>query len=79
MLPEATGRISRLTTFWSRNERQLQAAALAGAVGLGVAIWLLRGTLASMKVVGYPGVLFFSFLGSSAMLDSLVKSLCRSN
>ena len=68
MLPEATGRISRLTTFWSRNERQLQAAALAGAVGLGVAIWLLRGTLASMKVVGYPGVLFFSFLGSSAML-----------
>ena len=28
MLPEATGRISRLTTFWSRNEPQLQAAAL---------------------------------------------------
>ena len=68
MLPEATGRTSRLATFWTRNERQLQAAALAGAVGLAAAVWLLRGTLASVKVVGYPGVLFFSFLGSSAML-----------
>lgn len=62
----------------SRNERYFQVAVLAIAAGLAVTVWLLRNTITSLDVVGYPGVLFFSFLGSLVMVIPLpgILSVC---
>ena len=78
MVPETTGRINRLANLWSRNERAARFAALAAGVGLVAVIWFFRNSFASLKVVGYPGVLFFSFLASSAMVLPLpgILSVC---
>jgi membrane protein YqaA with SNARE-associated domain len=64
--------------LWSRHERYFQVAILAIVAGLGIAVWLLHDSLTSLDVVGYPGVFFFSFLGSSAMVVPLpgILSVC---
>lgn len=74
--------IQTLAQHWmmlrSKHERYFQVAALAIVVGLAVTIWLLRNTLTNLHVVGYPGVLFFSFLGSAVMIVPLpgILSVC---
>lgn len=49
-------------------ERMLRVVLLAVVVASVAAIWLLRDSINALKVVGYPGVFFFSFLGSFSML-----------
>ena len=64
----------RWATLWSRHARYFQVAILAIVAGLGIAVWLLHDSLTSLDVVGYPGVFFFSFLGSSAMVCSTPRN-----
>ena len=49
-------------------ERVLRVVVLVVVLGSLLALWLLRESLQDLKVVGYPGVFLFSFLGSFSMV-----------
>ena len=68
MPPEATNSLIRLASLWSKNERLIRIVAIVAGIGIVATIWLLRSAITTPEAVGYPGVLFFSFLGSSTML-----------
>ena len=78
MLPNLQAWAKHWIILRSKHERYLQVVILAIVAGLAAAIWLLRNTLTSLNVVGYPGVLFFSFLGSAVMVVPLpgILSVC---
>jgi len=59
---------NRVVRLLSRRDRQLQFAVLLAGLAIIVSGWALRGQISNLKVVGYPGVFFLSFLGSVSMV-----------
>ena len=59
-----------LVRLLSRRDRQLQLAALVAGLAIIISGWALRGQIADLELkdLGYPGVLFLSFLGSVSMV-----------
>jgi membrane protein YqaA with SNARE-associated domain len=66
--------VGRLTRMWARPRRRMQLIVLVGGLAVVVAvtvILLLRADLTDVeywKSLGYPGVLFLSFLGAVSMV-----------
>ena len=59
---------SGLIRLLSRKERILQVLVLVIGLALVLTLWLLRRSIATLELVGYPSVLFLSFLSSAAMV-----------
>jgi membrane protein YqaA with SNARE-associated domain len=68
MQPEAMGGVQRLARLWYRKEMRVRFLALFGGLGIVVTIAAFRGAISNLDLVGYPGVLFLSFLGSGSMI-----------
>ena len=68
MLSGALDKRNWVVRLLSRRDRQLQFAVLLAGLAIIVSGWALRGQIANLKVVGYPGVFFLSFLGSVSMV-----------
>ena len=68
MPPETAGGLQKFIRLWSRKARLLQVIALVIAGALLLALWLLRGTISGLQIIGYPGILFISMLSSASVL-----------
>ncbi len=74
MLPEAGLRNGWLDRLWSQPERRFQLVALFAALGLVVVVAAFGLSNSGSydeeywRSIGYPGVLFFSFLGSASVV-----------
>ncbi|MCH8206413.1 MAG: VTT domain-containing protein [Chloroflexi bacterium] len=60
--------VAGLRRLWSRHDRRVQLVVLLAAVGMIAAVWSLRGYIANIETVGYPGVFLLSLLGSVSMV-----------
>ena len=60
--------VGGLTRLWSRQERLVQVLVLAAGVAFVIAAVALGRTVSVLKMAGYPGVAFLSFLGSAAIV-----------
>ena len=51
---------------------------LGSSVGIIATLWMARNTISTLSLVGYPGVLLLSFMGSATMLLPLpgMLSIC---
>jgi len=61
-------RLPGLRRLRAGRNRRVQLVVLLAAVAMIVAVWSLRGYIANVEAVGYPGVFLLSLLGSVSMV-----------
>ena len=66
--PQPAEGVESLARRWTRPERVAQIMVLATGVGFVIVAVVVGRTVSTLSLVGYPGVMFLSFLGSAALV-----------